>query len=249
MDAFATVRAVLAADLACDEEDLLAEGVRVVLAEERVGRRRFPRGPKVLIVATMGAGTVVSCDASRSQWARAVLGRLGRNQLFTAATAARISARVEQDGQLLAGPDLKFVCAEQDLRPAAVPEGVHIEVVDGLAVAELYQYHGFRHALSYLTDSPRPDLVAAVARICGEVVGVAGASADCETMWQVGVDVVAGEHRRGIGRAIVGRVTGEVLARGRLPYYSTVVSNLGSSRLALGLGYRLGWVEVYARAP
>jgi predicted GNAT family acetyltransferase len=78
---------------------------------------------------------------------------------------------------------------------------------------------------------------------------VAGASADCEELWQIGVDVVEGQRGRGIGRAIVGRLTAEVLARGRVPYYSTVVSNLRSSRLALGLGYRLAWVELYARAP
>jgi len=179
VDAFATVRTVLAAEFACDAEDLLADGVRVVLAEERPGRRRFPRGPRVLAIATMGAGTVVSCDASRIEWARAELGRLDGNQLFTAAMTARIAARVEGDGQMLSGPDLRLVCAEGDLRPAEAPEGVGIEVVDGPAVPELYRHHGFRHALRYLTGSPRPGMLAAVARVGGRIVGVAGASADC----------------------------------------------------------------------
>lgn len=152
-----------------------------MLAEERAGRRRFPRGPKVLIVATMAAGTVVSCDASRLQWARTELGRLDRTQLFTAATAAQIAVRVGPDGQSLAGPDLKFVCAKEELRPAVAPAGVQIEVVDGRAVAALYRHSGFRHALFYLTGSPRPDMVAAVARVGAEVVGIAGASADCDT--------------------------------------------------------------------
>jgi hypothetical protein len=256
VDAFATVRAVLARDLACDEADLLADGVRIVPAEERPGRRRFPRGPQVLMIVTMGDGVVVSCDAARLAWARAELGHLDRNQLFTAALTARIAARVAADGQMLAGPDLRFVCDDEHLRPAPAPDGVEIEVVDGLAVADLYRHHGFRHALSYLTGSPRPDMLAALARADGAaasatdgIVGVAGASADCDEMWQIGVDVVAGQRGRGIGRAVVGRLTAEVLARGRLPYYSTVVSNLRSSRLALGLGYRLAWVELYARAP
>jgi hypothetical protein len=169
VDAFATVRAVLATDLACDQTDLLAEGLRVVLAAERPARRRFPRGPTVLIVATMGTGTVVCCDASRLAWARAEFGQLDRDRIFSAATTARIAARVEADGQVLAGPDLKFVCAEQALRPAPAPEGVRIEVVDGQAVAALYQNPGFGHALSYLTGSPRPDMLAAVAHLGGEV--------------------------------------------------------------------------------
>jgi hypothetical protein len=249
VDALATVRAVLAADLACREEDLLASEVRVVLAEERPGRRRFARGTRVLIIATMGDGAVVSCDAGRVAWARRELGQLDRNRLFSAPTTARIAARVEREGQMLAGPDLKLVCAREDLRPAAVPAGVEVEVVGGSAVVGLYRHEGFRHALGYLADSPRPDMLAAVARRGDRVVGVAGASADCEELWQIGVDVVPGERGRGVGRAVVGRLTGEVLARGQVPYYSTVVSNLRSSQLALGLGYRLAWVELYARAP
>jgi hypothetical protein len=167
MDAAAIVRDVLAADLACDERDLTEEGVRVVLAEERPGRRRFPRGPKVLGIVTMGAGVVVSCDASRLEWARTELGGLDRNALFRADTVARVAARVEPDGQVLAGPDLKMVCAPGDLCPAPPPEGIAVGVVDGAAVADLYQHLGFRHALSYLTGSPRPDMLAAVARVGG----------------------------------------------------------------------------------
>ena len=170
VDVFAVARRVLAASLACDEADLLAEDVRVVLAEERPGRLRFPRGPKVLGVATMGAGAVVSCDASRLEWARHELGPLDRNRLFTAAPIARIAARVAEDGQMLAGPDLKMVCTPEDLRPTEPPDGVRLDVVDGLAVADLYRHDGFRHALSYLTGSPRPDMLAAVARR-GERIG------------------------------------------------------------------------------
>jgi GNAT superfamily N-acetyltransferase len=247
VDVFAVVRSVLAATLACDETELLADGVRVVLAEERPGRLRFPRRSLFLAAATMGAGAVVSCDASRLAWARRELGHLDRTQLFTAATTARIAARVAEDGQTLFGPDLKLVCAPEELRPVAPPAGVTVDVVDGLAVADLYRHHGFRHALSYLTGSPRPDMLAAVAQRGDRIVGVAGAAADCEELWQIGVDVVEGERGGGIGRAVVGRLTAEVLARGRVPYYSTVVSNLRSTRLALGLGYRLAWTELYAR--
>jgi GNAT superfamily N-acetyltransferase len=247
MDAFAVVRRVLAADLACDEADLSAEGVRVVEWAERPGRRRFTRGEHVLVVATMGAGAVVSPDRARLEWARAELGGLDRTGLFTAATIGRIAARVEPDGQRLAGPDLKMVCAPGELRETEPPADLSVEVVEGAAVADLYRHDGFRHALAYQTGTPRPDVLAAVARRGGAVVGVAGASADSDELWQIGVDVVEGERGRGIGRAVVARATAAVLAHGRVPYYSTTLSNLSSTRLALGLGYRLAWIELYAR--
>jgi len=240
---------VLAADLACDEQDLLHDGVRVVPAAVRPGGRQLAHGSAVLLMATLGHGTVVSCDAARLAWAQATLGGLDRNQLFAPSTLARIAARLEQDGQVLAGPSLHFVCQADRLPPTPLPAGVHIDVVDGLALAALYHQRQFRHALAYLSERPRAELRAAVARLDGDgsVVGVAGASPEGAVLWQIGVDVVAAARGRGIGRAIVGRTTAALLERGQLPHYATLVSNVSSSRLALGLGYQLAWVELVAR--
>ena len=93
-----------------------------------------------------------------------------------------------------------------------------------------------------------PDVLAAAAYFAGEVIGVAGASADGDVLWQVGVDVHAAYQGRGIGRAVVSRVTEAIFAAGRVPHYVHAVANLPSARLALSLGYRPAWVEVYTRA-
>src|SRR6185437_12634690 len=122
-----------------------------------------------------------------------------------------------------------------------------IHVIRGNAVPELYNFPGFRNALAYRVDSPRPDVLAAVATIESDVVGIAGASADCDAMWQIGVDVVPDERGRGIGRAVVSRLTQEVLAEGRLPYYSAFVANVASHGVASAVGFWPVWVEVYAR--
>jgi predicted GNAT family acetyltransferase len=58
---------------------------------------------------------------------------------------------------------------------------------------------------------------------------------------------VRAEYRgRGIGKALVSHLTAAVLAEGSVPYYSTKVSNVPSSNVALGVGYWLAWTEVYA---
>jgi len=79
------------------------------------------------------------------------------------------------------------------------------------------------------------------------VVGIAGASADCELMWQIGVDVLPEYQGLGIGKALVGTLTKAVLEKGVLPYYSTEVSHLQSRQLAVSLGYWPAWVQLYAR--
>lgn len=88
----------------------------------------------------------------------------------------------------------------------------------------------------------------AVAAFCdGKVVGIAGASEDCELMWQIGVDVLPEFQGLGIGKAIAGTLTKAVLDEGVLPYYSTEVSNLQSRQLAISIGYWPAWVELYDR--
>jgi GNAT superfamily N-acetyltransferase len=255
------IRTVLAADCACTEQDFLKDGVVVTHAKELARRRRFPFPARPLLVFTMGAGVVLSAHPERAAWLQTNLGHLDRDTIFSAPTIALLAQHVARDQQDLAGPDLKYACSKDDFRPAVVPDHVAISLVEGDDVSDLYQYRGFEEALHYRTDpatgpcgpgccalsGPRPDMAAAVASRAGEIVGIAGAKADCELMWQIGVDVVEVARGGGIGRALVSRLTELILDSGRIPYYSTAVSNIRSRAVALSLGYRPAWTELYAR--
>jgi predicted GNAT family acetyltransferase len=208
---------------------------------------RFPIWSKPLQVVTMGAGAVLNCHPERLGWLHANLGHLRRDAIFSATSIGRLARHVEADGQYLAGPDLKYACSCSDFRPTAVPTDVEVTLVEGDDIVDLYRFQGFDAALAYHTDTPRPDVMATVARCAGEVVGIAGASADCETMWQIGVEVVEGARGQGIGRALVGRLTEGILGQGKIPYYTTAVSNIRSRTVAISLGYWPAWTELYAR--
>lgn len=49
----------------------------------------------------------------------------------------------------------------------------------------------------------------------GKLVGLAGCSADCDDMWQIGVDVLPEYRRQGIASALTSKLAKEILARGR----------------------------------
>lgn len=242
-----TVETVLSNDLACSPADLWADGVSVHQAEIRAGRFRFPFREQSLVAVTMGNGVVVSCNSARLEWARQNLGHLTRAQFFSAQTMAKLEHCVRKNNQFIAGPDQKYVCSSDDLKAFHIPQGINLSTYDCSNMADLYAHTDFKHALSYRADNPRPDRLAAVAECGGKIVGIAGASEDCERMWQIGVDVIPDYQGRGIGKAIVGTLTKAILQEGIVPYYSTEVSNLQSRRLANGLGYWPAWIQLYAR--
>ena len=95
----------------------------------------------------------------------------------------------------------------------------------------------------------RPQLdVLGVGAYDGEtLVGLAGCSADCAHMWQIGIDVLPDCRRQGIAAALTNRIARETLERGKVPFYCAAWSNVRSVRNALASGFKPAWVEVTAR--
>ena len=80
-----------------------------------------------------------------------------------------------------------------------------------------------------------------------KLVGLAGCSADCEMMYQIGVDVLPEYRRQGIGAAVTSRLAREILDLGKVPFYCAAWSNLRSVGNAIKCGFRPAWVELTAR--
>jgi GNAT superfamily N-acetyltransferase len=244
--ALKVVKKVLAADFACEENDFDADGVFIRLAREIAGARRFPLPDKFLGVATMGRGVIVCCSAGRLRWAKANLGGLSRDNLFSAYIISRLQKYVARDNQNI-HLDLKLICTTDAYRPATPGGGIELDFFEGENLCELSEDKRFPNALGYAPNPQRPRMVAVVARYRSEIAGIAAAAADCDVMWQIGVDTLPEYRERGIARATVSALTENLLEKGILPYYSTRLVNIASQRTALSLGYRPAWVELYSR--
>jgi GNAT superfamily N-acetyltransferase len=243
----ALVAEQLADDLACQPADLLGDDVVVTQHEERPGRRRFPFSARSLQIVTMGRGVVVSCDGTRLAAVQALLDGVAPAAVLQVPILAPLHALVAPDGQALLGPFQHAVCWPEVFRPALPPMGVAVELLAGQEVGQIYGEPGFDNALEYDLAASRPDVLAAVAYVDCVVAGVAGASADSERLWQIGVDVRPTFRRTGIATALVSRVTEGIFAAGRVPYYATATSHLSSARVALRLGFVPAWVACYTR--
>ena len=78
----------------------------------------------------------------------------------------------------------------------------------------------------------------------GRLVGLAACSADCDSMWQIGVDVLPEYRRHGLASALTSRLAVEILERKKVPFYCCAWSNIGSARTAIRSGFRPAWVEM-----
>lgn len=88
----------------------------------------------------------------------------------------------------------------------------------------------------------------AVGAFDGErLVGLAGCSADCDTMYQIGVDVLPEYREKGIATAVTSMLAEETLNMGKVPFYCAAWSNIKSVRNALKCGFKPTWTELTAR--
>ena len=88
------------------------------------------------------------------------------------------------------------------------------------------------------------DVLAAAAFDGGEIVGLAGCSADCEEMRQIGVDVLPAYRRKGVASALTSLLARELLRVGKVPFYCCAWSNVRSARTAIRSGFRPAWVQL-----
>lgn len=92
------------------------------------------------------------------------------------------------------------------------------------------------------------DMMATAAFDGKKLIGLAGCSADCDTMWQIGVDVLPEYRRNGIAAALTSRLAVETINKGKVPFYCAAWSNIKSVRNAIKSGFKPAWIEMTANS-
>ena len=76
------------------------------------------------------------------------------------------------------------------------------------------------------------------------LIGLAGCSADCDRMWQIGIDVLPEYRRKGIAAALTSNLAVTALEKDIVPFYCCAWSNVRSARNAVTSGFAPAWVEM-----
>jgi len=231
-DITSAVRAQLAVDLNCEAGDFDRDGFVFCEAKENPGRRPFPRLERHFEMLTMGGAVVVSATPDILPCIRQELDGKDRDDAFA----------------------MSFVCGSgiyflpDNLRPLPMPDGFDVKVLERNDIFDLYERYRdgyFPNAIQFDANHPRTDVLVMTAMAYGDVVGMVGASADCEMLWQIGIDVKPEYRNQGVAAALTNRLAIEILERGKVPYYGTASGNVASQRVAHRAGFKPAWVFAY----
>ena len=80
-----------------------------------------------------------------------------------------------------------------------------------------------------------------------KLVGLAGCSADCPDMWQIGIDVLPEYRRKGIASALTNRLAREIFGQGKVPFYAAAWANVKSVKNGIRSGFRPAWSAITAK--
>lgn len=225
------VRSQLALDMNCEPQDFLNSGIVFRDTDSRNGVWPDEWQKPHLRVATMGKGIVVRADTDVLAKVRPILAEKFRDDIFSA--------------PFLYGHSLYYIPDNGRIGELPCPEGFALETRENEDIIGLYSFPGFENAIRYDYHHPRPDVLVLYA-VCGnEIAGMAGASADCKTMWQIGIDVKTPYRGCGLAACLVSRLAFMIMQKGIVPFYGTASSNIASQAVALRSGFCPAWMCNY----
>lgn len=232
-----------AVDQGCAPEDYLRTENVVVRSRPHPAARKYLELPFSCDLVCYGGNIVAAVGEGLERPVRSYIDRYPREHCFETPNLHVFDAALAPFGQQSCWMAEYFLPV-----PALLPErpcALETRLLGPDAFAPLYRPEWS----NALCEKRRElDVLGVGAYDGGALVGLAACSADCETMWQIGIDVLPAYRRRGLASALTARLAREILRRGKAPFYCAAWSNIGSVRNAVASGFRPAWVELTAKS-
>ena len=231
-----------AIDFSCKPEDFTSGTNKVVISQANPKARSYLPLPFQCDMVTYGNNIVAQTSRELKPIVEKYLSAYPREHCFETPHMQRLDQMLAPYNHKVCFMAEYFLPDMDFLKPLEC--GYEIKVLEKPQFADLYLPQ-WSNALS--SSRPHLDMLAVVAMDGEKVIGMAGASADCETMWQIGIDVLPSYRRQGVASALTSRLAMEIISRGKVPFYCAAWCNIASVRNAIRSGFRPRWVEITAR--
>ena len=234
-----------AVDCCCAPEDFLASHHVVRASHEAPGARAYLKLPQICNLVSYGSNVVACCAEKLVDPVTTWLTQdRPLHYYFETPTLYGLNRILEPHGALACYQAEYFLPDVDAVHSADLSCPYELRILGPDDFRELY-VPTWSNALC--DERPQLDMLGVGAYDGDTLVGLAGCSADCATMWQIGIDVLPSYRRQGIAATLTNRLARETFARGKVPFYCAAWSNVRSVRNALTCGFKPAWVEVTAR--
>ena len=235
-----------ARDLSADASDFEKSENVVVTSHESDGARRYLKLPFSCQLVSYGNNVVASVSPEFREITENYINKYPVEHLFETPHLHVLNEALAAKGQKICFMAEYFLPDVDVLRQRTVEDAgpYKIKILTQEDFADLYLPE-WSNALC--KDRKHLDVLGVGAYDNGKLIGLAGCSADCDTMWQIGIDVLPEYRRQGIASVLTSRLAVEILNRGKVPFYCAAWCNVKSVRNALRSGFRPAWVEMTAK--
>ncbi|GAU76599.1 GNAT family N-acetyltransferase [Fusibacter sp. 3D3] len=235
-------KAQLALDYNCQISDFEKEGNTI--AENRLleGRRIYESDGCFLKIVCIGGRAIISADEKLKPWLEEKLVGRDASWLFDFFVLRAIDQKLGEFGHEIDRTQNFYLPNPEcnEVKPLT-----EIKWFDQEGILQFEGDERFDEAFLFEADSPD---VIGVAALDGEhIMGMAGASRDCEGLYQIGINVLPEYEGRGIGTNLVAIIKQALLSRDIVPFYGTQMSHLISRNTAINAGFFPAWSELCSR--
>lgn len=228
-----------AVDYNCTIEDFQNRDTLVTVKKALEGARRFEED-SFLSILTYKGKIVINAAEEILAWCEEVLKpRVSAEWCFEAGTLISIDKKLNEFGYGIDQVHLFFLPKYE-----AVDSDLEIRLIEGDEISALEEDGRIDEAFLF-EDYIEDVLGTEVFSEEGELVAVAGATANSERMWELGVNSFV--EGKGYGQAALSKLVKEVQKRGKVPYSGTALSHCASQNISLRAGLVPAFCELRAR--
>ncbi len=228
-----------ARDAGCEPEDFFRGKTVFTDAVLGEGARKYLSEPFPCNFVTYGSGTVAAVKPEYRDLAERYLARFPGYECFETPALGLLNAEAEKRGLAVC-----FMAEYFLPDPALIPEPVCPYPTRVLTAADFPPLYLPEWSNALCKKRKELDVLGVGAYDGGKLIGLAACSADCDTMYQIGIDVLPPYRRRGIASALTATLARLILGRGKVPFYCAAWSNVASVRNAVRAGFRPAWIEL-----
>ena len=214
-----------AVDAGCSEEDLVCGKNSVVISKAHPSARKYLKLPHVCNLIYYGDNIVASISEEHRDIVESYINKYPAYHCFETPNMHVLNDEFQNRGYRVCFMAEYFLPDVNVLKP--LPCDYALKLMEQRDFKDLY----IPEWSNALCEKRKELDVLGIGAYDGQrLIGLAACSADCDTMWQIGVDVLPQYRKCGVASALTSRLAVEILKRGKVPFYCCAWSNMASAR-------------------